>query len=75
MNNTDLTEREQQICLLIAYKDMTVRQELANELFLSKRTIDNHLSNIMAKLDTKNMGSLVRKIMILFYPNEFKDGE
>ena len=43
-----LTRREADVAVLI--RDMT-NKEIAERLFLSERTIDNHVQNIMNKLD------------------------
>jgi DNA-binding NarL/FixJ family response regulator len=43
-----LTRREADVAVLI--RDMT-NKEIAERLFLSERTIDNHVANIMNKLD------------------------
>ena len=38
-------------------------QEIADQLFLSVRTVENHRFNIMQKLDTKNAAALVQEAM------------
>ena len=58
-----LTRREQEILVLIA-SNMT-SQEMADKLFISKRTIDNHRLNLLVKFDVKNSASLVKKAMQL----------
>ena len=52
-----LTEREKEVILLICRGYST--QEIADHLFLSKRTIDTHRANILAKTNCKNTASLV----------------
>ena len=52
-----LSERELEILLLIC-KGLS-NQEIADRLFISKRTVDKHRANIMAKTDTKNTANLV----------------
>jgi two-component system, NarL family, response regulator LiaR len=54
---TDLSEREIEILDLIC-KGLS-NQEIADELFLSKRTVDKHRSNILFKTDCKNTAQLV----------------
>ena len=56
-NGEELSEREQEILYLICkgYSN----QEIAEELFISKRTVDNHRANILFKTNTKNTASLV----------------
>ena len=44
-----LTPREQEIAILVA-RGITNRQ-IASELFISERTVDHHVSNILKKLD------------------------
>lgn len=55
---TDLTKREREILELIV-KGMTSK-EIANELYISPRTVDTHRSNLMEKLELKNIADLVR---------------
>ncbi|MGH3146655.1 MAG: helix-turn-helix transcriptional regulator, partial [Rubrobacter sp.] len=47
-----LTPREQEIAILVA-RGSTNRQ-IASELFISERTVDHHVSNILAKLDVSS---------------------
>ncbi|MBA4241916.1 MAG: hypothetical protein C0448_14415 [Sphingobacteriaceae bacterium] len=56
--NNVLSEREKQIMLFIVkgYKS----QQIADNLYLSKRTIDNHRNNIITKLDVKNTTGLIK---------------
>lgn len=56
-----LTKREKEIMQLIA-KDYT-SQEIADKLFLSKRTIDTHRNSLLLKLDVKNSAGLIKKAM------------
>lgn len=53
-----LSEREMQIIDLVAAG--LTNQEIAEKLEISKRTVDNHISNILTKTDTENRVSLVR---------------
>ncbi len=53
-----LSERELQVVDLIA-SGMT-NQEIAEKLEISKRTVDNHISNILTKTATDNRVALVR---------------
>lgn len=52
-----LSERELEILLLIC-RGLS-NQEIADRLFISKRTVDKHRANIMDKTDTKNTANLV----------------
>ena len=53
-----LSEREVQIVELVTI-GMT-NQEIAERLEISKRTVDNHISNILTKTSTSNRVELVR---------------
>ena len=64
MNKTEappaimLSERELEIVSLIA--DGLTNQQIADRLEIKKRTVDNHISNILSKTKTENRVSLVR---------------
>lgn len=53
-----LSEREIQVVELVA--SGLTNQEIAEELEISKRTVDNHISNILTKTETDNRVALVR---------------
>ena len=53
-----LSERELQIVELVA--NGLTNQEIAAALEISKRTVDNHISNILTKTSTDNRVALVR---------------
>lgn len=53
-----LSERELQIIDLVAAG--LTNQEIAEKLEISKRTVDNHISNILTKTVTDNRVALVR---------------
>ncbi len=53
-----LSERELQIVELVAAG--LTNQEIAERLEISKRTVDNHVSNILTKTGTGNRVALVR---------------
>lgn len=53
-----LSEREVQIIDLVA--NGLTNHEIAEKLEISKRTVDNHISNILTKTKTENRVSLVR---------------
>jgi DNA-binding NarL/FixJ family response regulator len=55
---TALSERELQVIELVA--GGLTNQEIANQLEISKRTVDNHISNILNKTRTDNRVALVR---------------
>ncbi len=54
-----LSRREKEVLHFIA-SNLT-SQQIADKLFVSKRTIDNHRLNLMIKLDVKNVAALVKK--------------
>ena len=45
-------------------------QEIADKLFLSKRTIDIHRQNLLLKMEVKNSAALVKKAMQLGLLNQ-----
>ncbi|MDB9314227.1 LuxR C-terminal-related transcriptional regulator [Spirulina sp. CS-785/01] len=53
-----LSERELQIIELVA--NGLTNHQIAQELEISKRTVDNHISNILTKTATENRVALVR---------------
>ncbi|BAZ32042.1 LuxR family transcriptional regulator [Cylindrospermum sp. NIES-4074] len=53
-----LSDRELQIIDLVAAG--LTNQEIAGKLEISKRTVDNHISNILTKTHTENRVALVR---------------
>jgi len=53
-----LTEREREVLSLIS--DGLAGPDIAERLFISKRTVDKHRSNLMEKLNIHNERSLVR---------------
>jgi DNA-binding NarL/FixJ family response regulator len=53
-----LSERELQVIELVA--GGLTNQDIAIKLAISKRTVDNHISNILTKTKTDNRVSLVR---------------
>ncbi len=59
----ELTQREKEVLELIA-KDYN-SQEIAHELFISKRTVDSHRINLLLKLDVKNAAGLIKKAIEL----------
>lgn len=53
-----LSERELQVLELVAAG--LTNQDIAEKLDISKRTVDNHISNILTKTETDNRVGLVR---------------
>ncbi len=66
-NNTPsdivLTRREKEILELIA--EGLTNNEIAQQLFISISTVDTHRKNLLAKLETKNTASLVKRAIQL----------
>ena len=63
-----LTRREKEVLELIASNFNS--QEIADKLFLSKRTIDIHRQNLLLKLEVKNSAALTKKAMQLGLINQ-----
>lgn len=61
--NEELTEREIRILELIA-EELT-SPEIAGQLHLSQRTIENYRLGLMQKLGAKNMAGLVKKAILM----------
>lgn len=57
-STTDLTDREIEILQLIS--DELTNQEIADKLYISKRTVDTHRTNLLNKTNSKNTAGLVR---------------
>lgn len=55
--STELTEREQEVLYHIC-KGLS-NQEIADTLFLSKRTVDKHRENLLSKTGSKNTAGMV----------------
>ena len=53
-----LTRREQEIMVLIS--EGKTAGDIAKKLFISQKTVENHRSNIMSKLDVHTTLDLVR---------------
>ncbi len=56
-----LSERELEIIALVA--EGLTNQEIADQLTISKRTVDNHVSNIFTKTGSKNRVALLNWAM------------
>jgi DNA-binding NarL/FixJ family response regulator len=57
-NNKELTKRELEILYLIGEGHTNI--EIADKLFISKRTIETHRQNLLEKTHTKNTASLMK---------------
>lgn len=56
--NQVLSDREIQVLELVA--SGLTNEQISKNLEISKRTVDNHISNILTKTDTENRVALVR---------------
>ncbi|RXK82940.1 response regulator transcription factor [Filimonas effusa] len=54
-----ITRREKEILQMIA--DELTTQEIADKLFLSTHTVDNHRNNLLQKLNVRNTAGLMKK--------------
>ncbi len=63
--NVKLTEREIDVITLIA-KEFTT-QEIADQLFLSKHTIESYRKNLIAKLGVRNLAGLTKYAIKMKY--------
>jgi DNA-binding NarL/FixJ family response regulator len=57
LKTTDLTKRELEVCTLIATGQRN--QEVADQLFISIKTVETHKTNILEKLGLRNTAQLV----------------
>ena len=57
-NDIELTERESEILSLIAQGKSN--KEIGEQLFISRRTVDTHRTNMMKKLEVHNLAGLIR---------------
>lgn len=55
--SANLSKREKEILLKIC--EGLSNQEIANTLFISKRTVDKHRANLLGKTNSKNTASLI----------------
>ena len=55
--HVSLSAREMEIIVLVA--DGLTNQEIAEKLTISKRTVDNHVSNMFTKTGSKNRVALL----------------
>lgn len=56
-NDTPLSDREKEILRLICEQKKT--SEIAEQLFISTRTVDGHRNNLLLKTESKNIAGLV----------------
>ena len=58
-----LTKREKEILQLSVYNYGS--QEISEKLFISKKTVENHRSNMLEKFNVKNAASLIKRRLIM----------
>ena len=63
MNKSILTKREKQIFELLILNKTT--KDISNELGISEKTVRNHISNAMQKLNVKGRASAVIELLKL----------
>ena len=64
-NTVKLTKREVDVITLIAQEYTT--QEIADQLFLSKHTIESYRKNLIAKLNVRNLAGLTKYALKMGY--------
>ncbi len=68
-----LTERETEVLRLLSQEYSS--KEIAEDLYLSKATIESHRRNLLLKMQVKNVAGLIRKsfeVGILKIDNKFQ---
>ena len=63
MKQTILTKREKEVFNLLVMNNTTM--EIANKLNISEKTVRNHISNVMQKLDVKGRAGAVIELLKL----------
>lgn len=63
MNNSVLTKREKEVFELLVLNKST--KEIADKLFISEKTVRNHISNTMQKLGVKGRAGAVIELLKL----------
>ncbi len=63
MNKGILTKREKEVFELLVQNKTT--NEIAKELFISEKTVRNHISNVMQKLGVKGRAGAVVELLKL----------
>ena len=63
MNNSILTKREKEVFSLLIQNKST--SEIAHSLYISEKTVRNHISNVMQKLGVKNRCNAVIELIKL----------
>lgn len=61
-NKIELTEREKEVLQLIVQEKTT--KEIAEQLFISEKTVETHRGSIMLKLEARNIAGMVKKAIM-----------
>ena len=67
MSKSILTNREREVFLLLIKNNTT--SEIAEILGISEKTVRNHISNVIIKLDVKSRSQAIVKLLLM---NEIK---
>jgi len=63
LNKSILTKREKEVFKLLVENKTTV--EIADKLYISEKTVRNHISNVMQKLGVKGRAGAVVELLKL----------
>ena len=67
MNKSILTKREKEVFELLVNNKTT--KEIAEKLYISEKTVRNHISNVIQKLDVKGRSQAILELIKM---NELK---
>lgn len=70
MNAAILTKRETEIAELLAWG--ATKKDVANRLFVSERTVENHTRNIFEKVGVTKVTRIVRVVVLQAFQHFFK---